>query len=209
MTTETNPRGVEVERRPYSTVTVFCPSDPIIVDGRYSYFDIGNDSKGEGNIYVGGEVRMQAAARLCSQTKVVIVVGGSKPKVDGMRDYLLQEMQETGLNEQPKIIRVESDPDTLGNLRAIKKANFGGRAGLLTNSYHLVRIMRMVENVLPGRRFHSIVAESFMGWNALQHPDEFTLRLRREVEGLLDWETGVYLNQANTNEAEWKCVVSI
>ncbi len=209
MPLELQPKRAETEKKPYSTITVFCPSDPIIVNGRNSYYEIGDDVRGGGKIYVGGEVRMQAAVKLCAQTENIIVVGGSKPRVDGMRDYLLQEMQEAELKEQPKIIRVESDPDTLGNLRAIRKANFrfGGKAGLLTNSYHFLRIMRMVEALLPRRRFQPLAAESVMGWNALRYVDEFALRLRREVEGFLDWETGVYSKQTNTDMSEWKCII--
>lgn len=200
--------GKSIELK-YSAVVVFCPSDPLVTSSKISYFEMDVDRKSGEKIYLGGEVRMRAAVAATQMTERVVVVGGSKIKVDGMRDYLIQEMGEKEIENHPEIIRVESAPDTLGNLRAVSKmrVNLGRRIGLLSNSYHFPRILTMAEEVMPTKKFHVIAAEGIVGWDALSYPDEFMLRLRRETEGFLDWQSGIYVNQANLDRSSWKSVV--
>lgn len=189
----------------YDVLILLCPSDPKIIDGNYTYFDLDKDKEEDKEIYLGGKVRMEAAAKLAKNTATIIVVGGSKSKVDGMRNYLKQELKNKKL---PVIIRIESDPDTLGNLRAIKnqKINFEGKSvAILTNQYHLPRTLKFAQSIFPENSFIPIPAELVIFGTDLVYKDAFLLREQRETKGLKDWEDGIYRNQ-NKQESECKSI---
>lgn len=202
--------------------------------------------------YLGGPNRMDATIKLYknSRNQKIIAVGGGitkdkknkkKPpkinfkKVDKMRKCLLEQ----GVVEKD-IIRISSEHDTLGNFRAIFKvlqclqnsqdsqkksllANFKNKkVGILTNFYHLPRVMRFAidtfnealkhseENSKNGEvkkeiNFIPIAAESitknFSSFNL--YPQELLLTVSDEIRGLCDWEKGEYEDQQIKFE-EWE-----
>ena len=203
----------------FDYVIILCPSElRISTNSKNEYFDeLSEDKKRLNSLYLGGQVRMEAAVDIVQFVQNFIVVGGSEIKVTGMRDYLLRELQkETKENEiTPKIIRIESEPDTNGNLWAIKrwiknyKIKFlGKRIGILTNFYHLPRTIRLSKDILPEYYFIPLVAESLITRHQSTYsfyPKEFLLRICSEVDGLRDWENEKYRNQ-HKDESEWKSI---
>lgn len=191
----------------YDVVIVLCPSEPVVsVDGKYSYTDVDKDKQNGDTIYLGGDVRMKAAVKLSQSAGVIILVGGSKAKVDGMMLYLKQEL---GEEPMPAMIRLESDPDTLGNFRAIKGQgiDFEGKSvAVLTNDYHLPRAMAVAQYVYPGSKFTPVAAESLLSSEeASATRPGYTLRKDREEAGLKMWVEKRYRDQQRPQE-EWKSI---
>ncbi len=133
---------------PYNFVIVLCAS-PLNKNDEFE--ELSPDGS-----YLGGKVRMQAAVDLWTRKKVekIIVVGGGIKeknedkkfrKVNDMKKYL-----EDGGIPQESIIRVISEADTHGNMRAIyktiKEKLDGKLIGILTNFYHLSRAMRVAHD---------------------------------------------------------------
>ena len=200
----------------YNIVIVLCPSESRTLNDEYAFYELDKDKEEiEKLIYVGGKIRMQAAVDIASRVRKFIVVGGSKPKVDDMKSYLEQEftkdIKRRRLEKAPKVIRIESNSDTNGNLWAIKKlveesALSQPRVAILTNFYHLLRAMRMAKDILPDVSLLPLAAEAIVerGDPAYStYTQEFLLRLTRETNGLRDWENGEYRDQ-DKKEAKWK-----
>ncbi len=210
----------ETEQQIYHIVIVLCPSESRTLENKYAFYEIENDKRErEKLIYIGGQIRMQAAVDLASQIKeAYVVVGGSRPKVDDMKGYLEQELG----NKTPPIIRIVSKSDTTGNLMAIYKCrrkykNFFSKkkkVGILTNFYHLPRAMRFVASRFTDINFIPIAAEAVI---SRYHPtyalytQEFLLRIAKEIDGLRDFENGSYKKQKefvnNPEWEEWKCFI--
>lgn len=193
----------------YRIVIVLCPSEPKIINEKYVYHDLEKDRLEDQRIYLGGDIRMQAAVQLAEQVKYFIVVGGSKSKVDGMKNFLIQEFKKEKNTNIPDIIRIESDPDTLGNMRAIKKsdAKLTGNVGILTNFYHLPRSLRISKEVFPNLTFTPLAAESLLYFRQPTFSlfaKEFLFRVSKEINGLADLENGSYKDQHKIDEAKWK-----
>ena len=157
----------------FDYVIILCPSElRISVNGKTEYFDeLSEDKKRIIPLYLGGQVRMEAAVDIARFVQNFIVVGGSETKVTGMKDYLSRGLQKEIKKNRitPKIIRIESEADTTGNLWAIRKwietynIKFSGkRIGILTNFYHLLRAMRLSKDILPEYCFIPLVAESLI-----------------------------------------------
>lgn len=196
-------------------VILLCPSEAKIVNDKYSYYDLEKDKKEpEKTIYIGGAVRMQAAVDYAKTGYVesFIVVGGSKPKVDGMKNYLEQEFKSQKVKNWKliKLVRFISEADTLGNLRAIKKElkNLEGKKlCIMTNFYHLPRALVFAQNVFPNITFEPLAAEALITKGLTTDTlfsNELILRLFREKEGLKDWENGTYKNQEKKDESKWE-----
>ena len=202
----------------YDIVILLCPGTPNIINENEIQFDTleKNIETSYKEIYLGGSIRMQAAVDIRKKTIKYIVVGGSKHKVDVMKQYLVKE----NINNND-IIRIESNPDTNGNLFAVKKILKqygklkyieGKKIGIMTNAYHIPRAMRMVTDIfadVENLHFVPLVAEAIITKHHpdyLLYPQEFLARMHKEINGLRDWENGFYKNQYKS-ESEWKSIL--
>lgn len=185
----------------YNYVIVLCAST--LNDGKFDEFS-------KDGSYLGGQVRMQAAADFCKNgnTEKLIVVGGGYgeknklkrwKKVDDMKSFLIGE----GISGK-NIIRVCSNSDTSGNLRAIYitlNDNLKNKTvGLLTNFYHIPRAMRFAQDpeFVWNFKMIPICAESVANSSVptyLKYSTEFMMRVIGDVVGLRDWENGNYRGQ--------------
>lgn len=193
----------------YNLAIVLCAS---ALNERNEFDEVDKDKKSGEPIYVGGKIRMQAAADFESMVKKIIVVGGGAEKkyecsnfkkVDDMKKFLCCENE----IDSNRVIRILSEPDTTGNLNAIKKLKildeFKGKKDkivMLTNFYHLPRAMRMASDIFEGMNinFVSIAAEAVIKKchpSYSFYPKEFLFRIYREINGLRDWENGKYKDQ--------------
>ncbi len=190
-------------------IAVLCAGNPQIkkVNGN-DEVDLGLNTDKSG--YLGGAVRFNAAVKLCDQAKTLILVGGSIEKVKAMRQYLVSRGCDAS-----KLILVESDPDTNGNVHAIRKlinsqeGPFGGvwpeRLGILTNFYHQHRAMRFAADILnPKVTLVPLVAEAFTDADYWNEKEEFYKRMTCEINGLRQWEAGDYRDQTKPHD-QWKC----
>ena len=199
----------------FDQVIILCPNT--------SYDQGAFEKYGPDGAYIGGQIRMQAAVDLYNSPEITIrafiVVGGgvdAEParrwaKTNNMRQFLMQNGIPAGL-----ITCVSSGADTLGNLRAIwvtcHELLAGKTIGLLTNDYHLPRAMLMAHDSQfdwAGARFFPLPAEAHSSSaSGLPHPQDPGLqeRLRRELQGRLDWQHGVYQRQYLPS-SEWRGIL--
>jgi hypothetical protein len=181
-------------------LVVLCPGDAI---AGYKFEDQPQNSKE----YLGGDIRMLAAAKIGIQYKLIIVVGGSKEKVCGMKIFLI----DNGVNCD-KIIRLESNPDTNGNLKAIRKifdhykSLENEEVTILSNDYHGNRIKRMAADILTGIKWEFISAENFLeDRSEIIHDiysEQLKNRIKKEEQGIKDWDKGGYNDQ---HMEAWQC----
>lgn len=189
----------------YDFVIILCPS--FLKGNKFDEFSPDGS-------YLGGQVRMQAAVDLYQRgvVKKLIVVGGMDnkkgkwAKVDGMRRYLIK-------NDIPKdrIIRICSQADTHGNLRAIYKTvkdKLKGEIGILTNFYHLPRAMRFAHDpqFKWDIKFIPICAEAVIESfppTYLQQVPSFLVRIFSDIKGLNEWEWEKYRGQTD-KENTWE-----
>lgn len=116
-------------------------------------------------------------------------------------------------NKVPKasIVRICSEADTHGNLRAIYK-RFNNElkdkiVGILTNFYHIPRVMRFIHDPKFdwNAKFVPICAESVVtstSTNYLSFAPQLLRRISNEIKGLKDWESNNYRDQ-NKPEKDW------
>ena len=187
----------------YDIIIVLCPGEPeVLVNGKIQFQNIGDDKDsplGE-SLYSGGEVRMKAAVVLENRAKKIIVVGGSAKKVDLMKIYLIQN----GVNAN-KIIRIESDSDTNGNLNAVRKIlerynkvdKLKDKIAILTNKYHLRRTRVMGSDILEpvGISPEYMSAEDYVLDELGSFKRERVARNYQEQLGVEDWNNGIYKDQ--------------
>lgn len=205
-------------KRKYEIVIILCPSESKTLNNEYSYSELDEDkNEKQQMIYLGGRIRMQAAVDIWQNVSTFIVVGGNKNKVDDMKNYLIQEIEKEkkrGISDQiPNIIRVESESDTNGNLKAIRKILKDNekfkkkKVWILTNFYHLLRALRFASDIFPEKNFTPLAAEAVI---QKHHPifslyvQEFLLRVASEINGLRDWENNRYKNQDKMEESDYK-----
>jgi len=163
-------------------------------------------------VYIGGPIRMQAAIDLYQNlggtVQHYIVVGGgldAEPtnrwkKTDNMQRFLRQK----GIPKH-KLSSVASGADTLGNLRAIWVTHHhlfkNKTVGILSNSYHLPRAMRIVNDPQfewNNTHFFALQAEELATTEDVTRTEKdpsFAERLKREKQGMLDWYNGTYTRQ--------------
>jgi len=164
-------------------------------------------------VYIGGQTRMQAMADLYNtkDTTVhkIIVVGGGLEQADTtkkwlktkhMRDFLIQH----GIPKDD-ILCVASEPDTLGNFRAIwltcHQLLDCKTIGILSNQYHLARAIQIATDAQFdwSARFFPLSAEEFANTQAtvLPSPQSRSVldRVIRENQGVKDWRSGTYIRQ--------------
>lgn len=165
-------------------------------------------------IYLGGQTRMNAAREIAQQVGTYILVGGSEKKVNDMKSFLEESFRKGGLSRYPRLVQVQSEETSLGNLWAVKKI-FNKIKGkdflknrtiyLMTNEYHIPRVSRLASDVFidVGIHFIPIVAEEVL-LNHVSHnavyKNALNERLIDESKGIEDWESGVYINQFNKEE---------
>jgi hypothetical protein len=197
----------------YKVVILLCPSEPKIINDKYSYYDLEKDKKEESQIYLGGDIRMQAVVQIAPKVDWFIAVGGSKSKVDGMKNYLLQEFKRRKIKDRfPKIIRIESNPDTLGNMMAISKSRLrvSENFAILTNFYHMPRALKISRLIFPKINFNPLIAESILidqQSTFSLFPKEFIFRVSREINGLIDLENGTYKDLDKIEDInKWKYI---
>jgi hypothetical protein len=165
-------------------------------------------------IYLGGQTRMNAAREIAPEVDTYILVGGSKKKVNDMKSFLEESFRKGGLSRYPRLVRVQSEETSLGNLWAVKKI-FNKIKGkdflknrtiyLMTNEYHIPRVSRLTADIFAGLHitFIPIVAEEILfnhESDSAAYKSALNERLIDESKGIEDWESGVYINQFNKEE---------
>ena len=76
------------ENKKYNIIIVLCPSEALVSSkNKLYYYELERNKKEkESVVYLGGKIRMQAAVDMASYTNTMVVVGGSKKKVDDMQE---------------------------------------------------------------------------------------------------------------------------
>ncbi|HSW99674.1 MAG TPA: YdcF family protein [Patescibacteria group bacterium] len=186
----------------YDYLIVLCPG---IVNDKGQFDEI--DSNG---LYLGGQVRMQAAAALHTDPTVeigkYIIVGGGMEKTNITKrqekvDCMCSFLKNKGVPKET-IVRVVSGADTSGNFRALWKVFRSElqqkRIGILTNFYHMPRVMRIAQDAQFDWQvsFVPICAEAIRPAEPpLDHIPGLSARIATEIKGLGDWERGEYRDQ--------------
>lgn len=199
----------------FDVVILLGASEATVLGGERIYHELEPDKQSpEDRIYVGSRVRMQAAVDIAGNVRIFVVVCGSKKKVDDIKAYLESGFSGKRLPKRPHVLRIESQPDTLGNLWALRKfleehriSLPSGKAGILTNFYHMPRTLRLASEVFPETVFRPIAAESVgpepaSGYREHSGPHE--LRIAREISGLNDWQNARYTRQEIRDVSEWQ-----
>lgn len=192
----------------YNYVIVLCAS-PLNKD---KFDELSSDGS-----YLGGQVRMQAAVDFYFSKRVrkFIIIGGGMEKSEKIKKWeKVEDMRTFLINKNVPAKNISglcSDSDTHGNLRAVykefNKEFYGKTVGILSNFYHLPRVMRFAQdpqfkwkvNLIP------ICAESViisMPPNYLQFVQEFLFRISNEIRGLKNWEESEYRDQFKPEE-DW------
>jgi len=194
-------------------VIVLCPN----IGYRLDYFEEYADD----GLYIGGPTRMQAAVDLYHDPDVtirqfIVVGGGLNEATPELRWHKTENMQrflvQNGVPEEI-ITCISSDSDTRGNLRAVwvtcRERLRGKTVGVLTNQYHIDRTMLIVTDLQfdwGNTRFIALPAETWatsaVNLPALDSP-ALLGRVKRERQGVQDWQNGVYTGQ-HTPVEEWR-----
>lgn len=177
--------------------------------------------------YLGGQVRMEAAADFAPNVDAYIVVGGDHKdgkhkKINDMKSFLEKRFDELQLARRPKIIRLYSNTDTAGNLWALKRAlrkaeklDWLGnkRVAIMTSFYHLLRAMRFAADIFRDIdvRFVPISSEAAMYRHEAtyaHHSDPTLARIMLELNGLRNWEQKKYTDKKGRRvqkleESDW------
>jgi hypothetical protein len=204
----------------YKIVVLLCASE---LDQNGKFIEV--ETKNGHSLYLGGQVRMQAAIDFAHNVENYIVVGGSEKKVNDMKTFLENSFHKNKIlkagEPAPKIIRIVSEKDTPGNLWAIKfiLQELGkldiftqGKIGIMTNFYHIPRTMRFATDIFKEvcANFIPICAEA-----VTTHQETFSIdlpviiaRLKMEINGLSDWEQEIYNKQERLTSKDWchKCI---
>ncbi len=130
-------------------------------------------------------------------------------KTDNMRSFLVK-------NDVPEdiITCIASEPDTLGNLRAVWKIYHNlvehQTVGILTNAYHIERTMTMITDMQfdwHGAQFVALPAEDhILAGTVPSHSVRSSALIERvnvEQQGLRDWHAGTYVHQ-HTPRSQWR-----
>lgn len=199
----------------FDTIIVPAPG-PLGPDGRFP--DTLN------GLYLGGQLRMDAAVALCRQnprTAFVLTGGFNRPdqgywnsseQVHAMAWHIEKTVS------KPKLELVYSLPCTHHNFVAVFQS-WQGRTtpkhiGILTNAYHMPRAMELAERsakkILPGSvKFEPLIAETILG---TEHDvtAAYCARALSEQEGLDDLRHGRYTDRCLTSQYAWlKDVITI
>ncbi len=176
-------------------LVVLCPGDPT------SSLQFEDQPKNT-DLYSGGDIRMRAASKIARQYSLIFVVGGNEKKINAMKLFLMRQ----GINQE-KILRLESNPDTNGNLNAVCKI-FEYYEGfkkyivtILSNEYHGPRIEKMAKDILTKNeiKWEFISAESVVKEDSKIieeiYKKQFKKRKESEKRGMEDWENKRYNDQ--------------
>lgn len=200
--------------KPYDIVILLCASEL----NQDDYFDE-THIKNKNTLYLGGQIRMDAAVDFATHVRKYFVVGGSEKKVSDMKNYMENKLDKYKIEPRPNIIRIKSDPDTTGNLWAVKmvlqkaqKLNvLKGRVGIMTNFYHLPRAMRFAIDIFDGVDVHfiPIAAEAIIVRHQPTyslHKDAFLVSVSGDINGLRDWENNEYRKQDKKEGWCYECL---
>jgi hypothetical protein len=185
--------------RSISMLLVPCPGLPMS-EKPLAFEDIENST----GLYVGGQVRLAAAAEFSIRFKprAVVVVGGITAKerfrqTAAARQFILER------NADANVIAINSLPCTRHNVIAIfnqlgSKLQ-GERTGVLTNSYHLPRFLAFWSDLQKSFGLNlgppmAIPAGSISA-NPLMHGVPYQKRMDAEAAGLADLRAGKYVDR--------------
>jgi uncharacterized SAM-binding protein YcdF (DUF218 family) len=175
-------------------------------------------------VYLGGQVRMDAAVDFAPNVSTYIVIGGKHKggkykKIEDMKNFLEKRFNEINLiSERPKIVRLYSKADTTGNLWGLKRALRDAgklewirdkKIGIFTNFYHIPRAMRFAKDIFSDVRasFVPISAEAVLDRTEAtysHYPRAFLRRIVNEQNGLRAWERGEYQDKEGNRVQEWR-----
>lgn len=189
----------------YPKRIIVLSSEPLQADGKFPNFKNG--------MYLGGQVRMEAAAKIAADapdTEMVLAGGYNKlpatstdtsDKVNEMAAFIRERVPNANL----KLVYTLpcSHHDFIATFNAWKKANVQmDEVGLLTNGYHLKRAeafgMRAVKLMGLDHPVHFIPlsAEEVLGRSidsiVGDRRDEYETRLKGEEKGIKDLMSGTY-----------------
>ncbi len=215
MENQNNKKNKNKENK-YDILIVLCPGEPT---DSCQFLEIEYNKIYDSKVYIGGEVRMKSAVKLSKNTNWIILVGGSEKKVSCMKKYILERVDFIEKKRlKNRIIRIESDPDTNGNMHAIRKAlgeskKYKDKLWFLTNSYHVKRTKLFAKEILDfdfdENRFleaEDLVNENKENLHYSCLTSKKSLRKKLEERGCLDWRDRIYRNQHNEPE-NFKCVL--
>jgi hypothetical protein len=185
--------------RSLSMLIVPCPGLPKS-DNPLGFDDI-DDSTG---LYVGGQVRLAAAAEFSIRYKprAIVVVGGMTAKerfrqTAAARQFILER------NAHANVIAINSLPCTRHNVIAVFNQRGreleGERTGVLTNAYHLPRFLAFWSNLQQSFGLNlaapmAIPAGSISA-NPLMHSVPYEKRMDAEAAGMADLRAGKYVDR--------------
>lgn len=178
----------------YKILVVLCPGSP---NGACLF----EDQPKNDNMYLGGNIRMRSAAKIAPDCHLIIVIGGDEKKITGMEKYLIRN----GISDN-KIVKLESNPDTNGNLNALRKIfeKFPElnkcEVKILSNKYHCDRVEAMAKTIFPNEiSLEFVSAEDSLKEEAeiieKIYEGQMMARKSSEEQGVKDWEKGTYRDQ--------------
>jgi hypothetical protein len=184
----------------YRELDLLIVPSPILNDAGTAFPEVDPTT----GLYVGGHLRMSAAAEFSLQYRPakVVVVGGLNPKhgprmTQAMAEFLLEK--NSGANVQ----RVNSLPCTRHNVVALftklREELSGKRIGVLSNSFHLPRFLAFWTNLRPTYGGNipdplTIAAESCLSRGPVDQ-SAYEARIAAEQRGLADLRGGKYLDR--------------
>ena len=206
-------RSKNKNKRKYDILIVLCPGNPT---EKCQFPEIEHDVIHDSRVYIGGEVRMQAAVKASKETEWIILVGGSQEKVTCMKEYILMRLENIEKKRlEKRIIRIESSPDTNGNMHAVKMAlsklnRYKERLWFLTNSYHIIRTRLFADEIFDFKfnKGQFLKAEKLdeKSLNRCCLTSEKKLRKKLEKQGCLNWRNRIYRDQ-HKNSEKFNCVI--
>ncbi|MCK4524820.1 MAG: YdcF family protein [Candidatus Andersenbacteria bacterium] len=206
-------RSKNKNKRKYDILIVLCPGNPT---EKCQFPEIEHDAIYDSRVYIGGEVRMQAAVKASKEAEWIILVGGSQKKVTCMKEYILMRLENIEKKRLKKrIIRIESSPDTNGNMHAVKMAlsklnRYTERLWFLTNSYHIARTKLFAGEIFNFKfdkdRFLEAEKLDKKSLNCCCLTLEKNLREELEKQGCLNWGDRIYRDQ-HKNTEKFNCVI--
>jgi hypothetical protein len=199
----------------YSEKIVVLSSSPLQENGQFANFENG--------LYLGGQVRMEAAAYLAEravETEFILVGGYNKEgqgdpttsdKVNDMAAFLMNKAPDANIRS------IYSLPCTHHNFVAVfrdclRRDAQGGDLGILTNEYHMPRALEFARqaagafNLQDRLRFVPVPAETVLGTTIESivgdRLDEYTARVESEQRGLRQLQEGSYEDSCLTKNLD-------
>lgn len=203
-----NKNKLILESPRFDFVLLPCPDKPRKENGKFITDQY--DASG----YLGSDDRLLAGAEILNMSEVIFLIGGSCEKVRSMMEIINKKVRKYRLKKGAQLVRVVSDADSLGNLRAWKKFleeydidYEKKRLGILTNFYHMPRVILQAADIFKGIHFTPLIAEAIITKKAPDYLVESYLLLKRlhnELNGIRDWVNKCYDKQDITDKKKWE-----